>query len=110
MTVASRTYCANGKALMIESDDDGDGIFEHVMVFQPGTNDFELFVRRPDGSVKPESTKKIELLKKQEAVTDNSMRKLIQGPEKSDADIAKLLQEARQKIQDLEEQKTNKSD
>ena len=104
MALAWRSYFVGGNLVMSEGDDDGDGSLEHIAIHQPGTRDFELFVRQPDGSVRPESTKKIELLKKEEAVADESLRKLIQKPEVSDQDVAGALKENREKIQGLQKQ------
>jgi hypothetical protein len=64
MVIASRTYSMNGESLAIESDEDGDGLFEHLMVFYPGNNELEIFARHADGTVTPSSTAEIELVKK----------------------------------------------
>lgn len=89
---------------MSEIDEDGDGLFEHIDVHNPATDEFELFVKKPDGSVVPESTKKIQLIKKEEAVADEAMGNLIKNPNPSDEEISKVLQESRKKIQDLQKQ------
>jgi hypothetical protein len=104
MAVVSRSYFAGGKLLAVESDEDGDGVFECLAVFGPTTNDFELFVKQPDGSVKPESTKKIELIKKEGDVAAEAVIKLIENPNRSDEDISKSLKETHQKIRDLQKQ------
>jgi hypothetical protein len=56
LAVVSRSYLVDGKLEMVESDDDGDGTLESITVFNPDTDNFEMFTRQPDGSVKPVST------------------------------------------------------
>ncbi len=102
MAMTSRTYFAGGKLVMVESDDDGDGTFSHFAVFLPGTDDLEMFTREPDRSVKPASAKEIELVKKESDLAVESFIKMKPGV--SDQEIAKSLQETRQKIQDLQNQ------
>jgi hypothetical protein len=77
LTVVSRGYLVDGKLHMVESDEDGDGFFESVFVFDPVSNDFEMFIRQSDGSVKPMSTEALEAIKKKSAVAAESMRKLL---------------------------------
>jgi hypothetical protein len=100
----TRNYFVGGKSVLAESDDDGDGFFESVMVFDQVTDDFEMFIRQPDGSVKPISTQTLEATKKQKAVADESGRKLLQKPDMSDKEISDLLQETRQKIENIEKE------
>jgi hypothetical protein len=104
MTV-TRNYLVGGKSVLAESDEDGDGFFESVMVFDPATDDFEMFIRKPDGSVKPISTQTLEATKKQTAVVDESLRKLFQKPDMSDKELSNLLEENRQKIESIEKEK-----
>jgi len=105
LAVVSRSYLAGGELVMTESDEDGDGVFERISVYCPGTDDIEMFRRRPDGSVKPVNTQTVEATKKQMAVGSESMRKLIEKPDASNQEISEALQQARQKIQDLEKEK-----
>ena len=104
MTV-TRGYMVGGKMVMAESDENGDGAFESVTVFDPATDDFEMFTRQPDGSVKPISTQTLEATKKQAAVAAESIRKLFQKPNMSDKELSDLLEENRQKIESLEKEK-----
>jgi hypothetical protein len=104
LVVASRSYFAGGKLVMAETDEDGDGIFEHVSVYGPATNDFELFVKQPDGSVKPESTKYVELIKKEGDVAAGEFLKLVDKPDRTEGDVAKSLNETHQKIRNLQKQ------
>jgi hypothetical protein len=77
LAVVSRAYFASGKLHMVESDDDGDGFFESVMVFDPTTEDFEMFTRQADGSVIPVPTEKLDAIKKKKAAADESLGKLL---------------------------------
>ena len=56
LAIVSRSYLAGGDLVMIESDEDGDGVFERVSVHRPGTDDLEMFTRQQDGSVRPVNT------------------------------------------------------
>jgi len=105
LAVVSRSYLAGGDLVMIESDEDGDGVFERVSLHRPGTDDLEMFTRQPDGSVKPVSTQTLEATKKQAAVVSESMRKLIEKDDATDQEIGDSLQRTRQKVQDLEKEK-----
>jgi hypothetical protein len=105
MVVHSRSYFASGKLVMTESDKNGSGSFESVAVFDPGTDDFEMCTRQPDGSVKPVSTQILEATKKQMAVVNESMRKLIEKKDVTDQEISDSLRQTRQKVQDLEKEK-----
>jgi hypothetical protein len=105
LAVVSRSYLVNGKLSMVESDEDGDGFFESVAVFDPVTDDFEMFTRQPDGTVKPVSTQILRATKKQKAAADGSLRTLLQNPNMSDKEMSNLLEENRQKIEDIEKEK-----
>ena len=77
LTVVSRSYLVDGKLHMVESDDDGDSFFESVAVFDPVTDNFEMFTRQADGSVKPVSTEAIKEIKKKKVAVDESLGKLL---------------------------------
>jgi hypothetical protein len=102
---ATRSYTVGGKVVMVESDENGDGVFESVTVFDPATDDFEMFIRQPDGSVKPVSTQTMEATKKQTAVANETIKKLTQKPDMTDKELNSLLEENRQKIESLEKEK-----
>src|SRR5687767_9324340 len=54
VTNISRSYFSSGELVMTETDETADGFFERVAVYYPaGTNEMEVFDRRPDGSVRP---------------------------------------------------------
>ena len=59
---------------MAESDEDGDGSLESITVFRPDTDDFEMFTRQADGTVRPVSTQKLDSIKRQEAVAEFAAR------------------------------------
>jgi hypothetical protein len=104
MTV-TRGYLVGGKMVMAESDKNGDGFFESVVTFDPVTADFEVFIRQPDGSVKPISTQTLEATKKQTEVIDESLRNIFQKPNMSDQELSRLIEENRKKIESMEKEK-----
>ncbi len=64
----SRFYYLHGKQMFIESDDNGDGFYENLMVPGDSMSDFEQFIRKKDGTVEPISKEKYLELKKK--ITD----------------------------------------
>ena len=101
----TRSYLADGKLVMAESDEDGDGSFESITVFRPDTDNFEMFTRQSDGTVKPMSTQKLDSIRRQVAVADDSLRELFDGPEKTEKEIGDLLERNRQKIEAIKKEK-----
>jgi hypothetical protein len=104
MTVTTRSYLADGKLVMVESDENEDGTLESVAIFEPGTDKFEMFSRRPDGTVKPVSTQRLDSIRRQTAVADASLRELFSGPEKTEKEIGDLLEKNRQKIEAIKKE------
>jgi hypothetical protein len=77
-TAVTRSYLVGGRMVMAEIDEDGDGRFESVTVWNPSTEDFEMFTREADGSLKPVSTAVLQATKKQKAAADESLRRLLE--------------------------------
>jgi len=107
VTKTSRSYEVGGDLVMIESDEDADGRFESVTLLHPGTSDLEMFTRKPDGSVRPESTEILQATKKQLATVDDVVATLFKKEDLTDDQIADLIQRMRKKIQDAEKEKTD---
>ena len=105
MVPTARSYLIGGDLVMIESDDDGDGVFKNISLYRPGTDDLEMFRREADGSVKPVSTQTLEATKKQEALIDEFNKKLFDKKGASEQDIGERLQKMQQKYLDLEKEK-----
>ena len=105
MATTARSYLVGGDLVMIEADEDGDGVFETITLYRHRTDDLEMFRRQADGSVKPVNTQTIEATKKQTEAVNGSMRKLMEKREVTDQEISDLLQQTRQKVQDLEKEK-----
>ena len=81
LVVVSRSYFVNGRLEMVESDDNGDGFFESVAVFNPASGDFEMFIRQADGSVKPMPTEDLDVIKKKKAAADEALEKMLHEKE-----------------------------
>lgn len=105
LAVTSRSFLVGGERVLIESDEDGDGVFEHRTLFRPGTDDLEMFRLQPGGAVKPVSTQTIEATKKQTSAVNEAMRRLIGKENLSDQEISNTLQQTRQAVQDLQKQR-----
>jgi hypothetical protein len=107
MLVVSRSYFTNGKLLTAESDEKADGFFECVAVFDPSTDDFEVFTRQPDGSVKPVSTQTLQVSKKQNAPVSEFFSRALQEKRLSDEKFEELFRQTRERILDAEQEKTD---
>lgn len=99
MAIQSRSYLADGKLVMVESDEDADGTLESIAVFKPGSGFFEMFTRQADGTVTPVSTQKLDSIKRQKAVADATMQRVFDGPEMTDKELVDLLEQNRQRIE-----------
>ncbi len=51
--VTTRTLCLHGDPVYVESDEDGDGFFESLMISGDTMDDVEQFRRKPDGTIEP---------------------------------------------------------
>ncbi len=101
MVVSSRSYLANGEIVMGESDEDRNGTLETITVFARGERLVDMFTREPDGSVFPVSSQKLELMKKQVASADASLRELFDGREKTEKEIEELFERNQRKLKEL---------
>ena len=106
LAVTSRSYLVCGNLVMTESDEDRDGTFETIAAYSPGTDEIEVFIRQPDGTVKPVSTKTLEAYKKQQAALPEFFNKY--QTNMSNEEFDKLFQETQKKIQDAEKEKDDK--
>jgi hypothetical protein len=107
LVVVYRRYLVNGNLVMSEYDNDGRGGFKSLFLYQPGTDNLEIFHPQPDGTVKPVSTKHLELIKKQGAVMTEYMEKEFAKTNETDQEICDSMQQMRQKVQDMEKEKKN---
>jgi hypothetical protein len=78
VTTTARSYSVAGDLLMIESDGDGDGFFEKIVIFHPMKKDIEVFTRHPDGSVSPVSTEVLKAERKQHDRVTEAVEKLFE--------------------------------
>lgn len=105
LKTTARSYSVGGDLLMIESDEDGDGFFEQLIIYHPTKNEMEVFTRQAGGSVRPVSTKELEAYRKQNAAISDFWQKGFQK-ELSDDEISDLMRETRKKVLDAEREKT----
>jgi hypothetical protein len=108
LTIVSCSYLVGGDLVMIESDEDGDGMFERISLYRPGTDDFEMLTRQTDGSIKPVSTEKLAAYKQQKTATDKIMAESFQKMTEtnmSDEELGKLLEETKEKVQGVLKEK-----
>jgi len=64
MAVVTRSYLVNDKLQITESDDDGDGSLETLILHAPERSGIEVFKRHPDGTTRPVSTAALAIYKK----------------------------------------------
>ncbi len=106
VTSTTRIYRVGGDTVMMESDEDGDGLFETMVVYHPAKTDMEVFTRQRDGSVKPVSTQTLEAHKKQEVAWTEFWEK--EFDKNTDPDnLGDRIREMQQKLRDLEKEKTD---
>jgi hypothetical protein len=103
-TTTTRSYMVGGEMVMMESDEDGDGLFETIIVYRPSKSDMEVFTRERDGSVHPVNAHKLAAYKKQQAALSELWDKAFD----KDVDAEKFIervQETKRKIEDAEKEK-----
>ena len=69
----TRMYVMNGKSVVGESDEDGDGFYETVTIFDQKGEVFERFIRSTNGSVTPMDSAKLQYLKSRKATADQML-------------------------------------
>ena len=73
----TRLYVMDGKSVAAESDEDGDGFYESIMIFDPKGGDFECFIRATNGSVTPMDSAKLQDIKSKKAAADQMLSDFI---------------------------------
>jgi len=101
VTKTERGY-AVGDMLVGEIDDDGDGIYETLIIENTKTNDLEVFSRRRDGTVYPVDAKTLALTKQQRADLKEFWDKAFD----KDFEFVPSAKALREKLQKEEKEKT----
>jgi hypothetical protein len=104
MIVTARSYLAGGELVLTESDEDHDGTLETLACYSPAKNEMEVFIRQPDGSVKPVSAKNLEAFKKQNAAVSQFWDKAFEK-DTSGEELSKSIRATQKKIQNAEREK-----
>jgi hypothetical protein len=106
-TNTTRSYMVGGEMVMMEADEDGDGLFETMIIYRLSKGDLEVFTRERDGSVRPVSAQKLAAYKKQQTALIGLWDKAF--AKDMDADkFVEGMQETQRKIQDAEKEKNDK--
>ena len=66
--LATRSFYAGKNIAATESDEDGDGFFEMLVVYPEKSDDVNAFIRGRDGSVRPADMETVAILRKQNAL------------------------------------------
>lgn len=110
VTTMSHEFRVGGEIVMIESDEDGNGSYETIIIYNPPKEDLEAFTRKPDGTVTPVDAKTLAAFKEQHAAISKFWDEAL--GEK--ADPAKFpdaaAQELQKKLKDGEAQKTKSTE
>jgi len=88
--VTTRSFYVGAHMGVAESDEDGDGFFEMVVIYSEDPEDVNAFVRELDGSVRPAEVKMVDALRKQNALLKEFWSKPERDPEKMEAAIIGL--------------------
>lgn len=102
--VTSRSYSAGTNMVMIESDQDGDGLFETLATYGSKPEDMQVFSRNPDGLVQPASPQNLAAHRKQTEAFEKFFGSL--DKTMSDDELTELLNETQKKIQEAEIEKS----
>ena len=95
---STRSFYAGKNACASESDDDGDGFFENMVVYGEKPEDVCMFVRGKDGSVRPADAKTLAALRKQtDLISEFWSSPVSRDPKKVDA----AIDEARDKLKEI---------
>ncbi|HMO41463.1 MAG TPA: hypothetical protein PKE26_16310 [Kiritimatiellia bacterium] len=79
----ARSLILNGDARYIESDEDGDGFFESIMLPGRDMDEFEAFTRLKDGSIVPLTSKDYSEMKSKATEATKTLNKALkQGQSK----------------------------
>ena len=100
----TRSYMVGGEMVMMEADEDGDGVFEMMIVYHPPKGDMEVFTRTRDGSVIPVSAQTLAAYKKQHAAITELWDKAFDKDMDADKFIDRM-QDTQRKIRDAEKEK-----
>ena len=85
--INARSFYVGSHMAVTESDEDGDGFFEMVVVYREDPKDVNAFVREWDGSVRLADVNVVKALRKQDAVLSEFWSKPVRDPDKIDAAI-----------------------
>jgi len=101
LTVRSRSYRVNGQVVFTEVDEDGDGVFESLVAQHPDGDALEVFVRENNGTVRPASSRVVELRREQFAAIENFFSEAFD--ESGDTNnFPALMRKTQQEIQETE--------
>ena len=98
--VTARSFYVGPHMGVTESDEDGDGFFEMLVIYREDPEDVNAFVRERDGSVRPAEVKMVDALRKQNALLKEFWSKPERDPEKMEAAIIGL----RERIKEIAEE------
>lgn len=104
MAIVSRSYLVDGNMVLIEADENGDGVFETILATNPETNDYEVFTREIDGTAQPASDRVVEAYKKQMSAVEQFFDEALSKDANPDK-FEELMRAAQKKIQDAEREK-----
>ena len=98
--INARSFYVGPHMAVTESDEDGDGFSEMVVIYREDPKDVNAFVRQRDGSVRPAEVKVVETLRKQDAVLSEFWSKAMRDPEK----MKGAMMEVREKMKEISEE------
>ncbi len=102
--VTSRAYHVGGKTVSIEGDDDGDGVFETLIVYRADSDDMEVFTRDASGSVRPASTQVLEAHKRQNAAFAEFFENTLMATNLDSATVEERIRATQKKIQETQQE------
>lgn len=96
--VAARSFYAGTNLTATESDEDGDGFFEMLVVFPEKSDEVNAFIRGQDGSVRPADIETVAILRKQ----DTLLSEFWGNPDNYNAEKSEsAMEELREKFKEI---------
>ena len=103
----SRFFSVSGDTVLIESDEDGSGKFDTLILYNRAKGGIEVFKRQADGSVKPVDEKTLAAFKRQDIALSRFWDKML-GPDAPSDKFIESAKALKKELGDAEKQKDRK--
>jgi len=102
-----RFFIVSGDTVLIESDEDGNGKFDTLILYNRAKGGMEVFKCQPDGFVKPVDEKTLAAFKRQNMALSGFWDQML-GPDAPSDKFIESAKALKKELQDAEKQKDRK--